>query len=124
MLEMGLIEESRSPYASPIVTVPKPDGSLRTCTNYRSLNKLTVFDARINDIIDNVGQTRYITTLNLTQGYYQIPLAEDTKEKSAFITPLGLYQYNFLPFGMCGAVATFQRLVDMVLRGCKDFAKA
>ena len=128
MLDLRIIEESNSPYASPIVCVPKPSGELRITIDYRLLNKTTVFDPypmpRIQDIIDKVGPARYITTLDLTQGYYQIGLAPESRPLSAFVTPFGQYEFKVLPFEMSGSEATFQRLVDKVLLGYEDFARA
>ncbi|PIK36770.1 hypothetical protein BSL78_26396 [Apostichopus japonicus] len=128
MLEAGIIKPSSSPWASPIVSVPKKDGSIRICTDYRKLNQVTKFDAypipRVDDIIDDVSGSPFISTLDLTKGYYQVPLSQAAREKSAFITPFGLFEYLVMPFGMRNAPATFQRLVDNVLQGCEEFAKA
>ncbi|CAM4664066.1 unnamed protein product [Caretta caretta] len=85
MLELGVIEESYSQWSSPIVLVPKPDGSLRFCNDFRKLNDVSQFDAYpipcIDELVDQLGKARYLTTLDLTKGYWQIPLAEDAKEK-------------------------------------------
>ncbi|XP_071818156.1 uncharacterized protein [Apostichopus japonicus] len=128
MLEAGIIKPSSSPWASPIVSVPKKDGSIRICTDYRKLNQVTKFDAypipRVDDIIDDVSGSPFISTLDLTKGYYQVPLSHTAREKSAFITPFGLFEYLVMPFGMRNAPATFQRLVDNVLQGCEEFAMA
>ncbi|KAJ8023192.1 hypothetical protein HOLleu_38300 [Holothuria leucospilota] len=128
MLEAGIIKPSTSAWASPIVSVPKQDGTIRICTDYRRLNQVTKFDAypmpRIDDIIDDVSGAPYISTLDLTKGYYQVPLSESAREKSAFITPFGLFEYTVLPFGMKNSSACFQRLVDNVLRECSEFSKA
>ena len=69
----------------------------------------------IDDILDQVGQARYITTLDLAKGYWQVPAAED-RPKTAFITARGLYQFKRMPFGLCGAQATFQQMMDQVIR--------
>ncbi|XP_071941068.1 uncharacterized protein [Antedon mediterranea] len=128
MHDNGIIEPSTSPWAAPIVSVPKPDGSLRICTDYRELNKITIIDPypmpRIDDIIDKVGNAKFITKLDLTQGYYQIALTDEAKLKSAFITPWGQYQYKVMPFGMANSPGTFQRLIDNILRGTECFARA
>ncbi|XP_063955624.1 uncharacterized protein LOC135154209 [Lytechinus pictus] len=128
MLEAGIITESDSPYASPLVIVKKKDGALRLCVDYRKLNEVTEFDAypmpNIEEIIDQLGQAKYITTMDLTKGYWQVPLTAAASKKSAFITPFGLYQFQVMPFGMQGAPATFQRLIDRVLRVASDYATA
>jgi hypothetical protein len=119
MVKLGVIEETASASASPIAVVNKPNGDIRVCTDYRSLNKVTVFDPyvipRIDQILDDVAKAKYITTSDLTNGFYQVPLDLQAKAKSAFITPFGAqYAYNVMPFGMMNSSATFQRLVDQV----------
>ena len=71
-----------------------------------------------------MGQARYITILDLAKGYWQVPVAEEDRPKTAFITPRGLYQFKMMPFGLCGAPATFQRMMDQVIRGMHKFASA
>ena len=94
MMDMDVIQESRSDWASPIVLVPKRDGSMRFCVDYRELNKVSKFDAypmpRIEDVIDQLGPARFISTLDLTRGYWQVPVSKDSMEKTAVITPGGL----------------------------------
>ena len=128
MLEMGVIEESHSAWSSPIVLVPKKDGSVRFCVDYRRVNEVSQFDAypmpRVDELLDRLGTARFFTTLDLTKGYWQIPLSPESKEKSAFSTPYGLYQFVTLPFGLFGAPATFQRLMDRVLRPHAAYAAA
>ncbi|XP_063075477.1 uncharacterized protein LOC134465637 [Engraulis encrasicolus] len=128
MLELGVIEESKSAWASPIVLVPKPDGSVRFCNDYRKLNEISEFDAypmpRVDDLVDSLGHARFLTTLDLTKGYWQVPLTAESKEKTAFATSEGLYQYTRLPFGLHGAPATFQRLMNRILAPHKRYAAA
>ncbi|CAJ0937379.1 unnamed protein product [Ranitomeya imitator] len=128
MLDLGVIEESHSAWSSPIVLIPKPDGSIQFCNDFRKLNAVSKFDAypmpRVDELIDRLGKARYITTLDLTKGYWQIPLAEAAREKTAFATPEGLFQYVYMPFGLHGAPATFQRLMDRVLRPHRQYASA
>ncbi len=128
MLEMGVIEESRSDWASPIVLVPKTDGSVRFCVDYRKVNAVSKFDAypmpRVDELLDRLGTARFYSTLDLTKGYWQIPLSPLSKEKSAFTTPFGLHQFVTLPFGLFGAPATFQRLMDKILRPHTAYAAA
>ncbi|CAM4615491.1 unnamed protein product [Lepidochelys kempii] len=128
MLELGVIEESHSQWSSPIVLVPKPDGTLRFCNNFRKLNEVSQFDAYpipcIDELVDPLGKAQYLTTLDLTTGYWQIPLAENAKEKTAFSTPNDLFQYTVLLFGLHGAPATFQRLMDKLLQPHAKYATA
>ena len=128
MLAMGIIEPIVSPYASPVFALHKSDNKLRLITDLRSLNKVTEFDPyvmpRIDEILDEVTSARYITTLDLTKGFYQVPLDPATKHKSAFVTPFGQFCYNVLPFGMQNSSSTFQRLMDTVLDGCHGYARA
>ena len=127
MKQLGVISESTSPYAAPIVMVPKKDNSIRLCCDYRKLNAHTVFDPymmpRTDHIIDDIGHAKYVTTIDLTKGYWQVPLDEDARIKSAFVTPFGHFQFNTLPFGLKNSGPAFQRLVDKVLKGLQ-FATA
>ena len=120
LLKHDLAEPSKSPWSSPCILVPKPDGSSRLCTDYRKLNQVTIPDAYplpfLDSLIDAVGESKYITTIDMQKGYYQIGMTEAAKEKSAFITPFGLFQYKVLPFGMCNAPATFQRIINFVIQ--------
>ncbi|CAM5155346.1 unnamed protein product [Natator depressus] len=128
MLALGVIQPSSSPWASPVVLVPKKDGSIQFRVDYRKLNAITVSDAypmpRTDELLDKLGGAHYLTTMDLTKGYWQVPLDADARLKPAFITPLGLYEFLVLPFGLKGAPATFQHLVDQLLRGMESFAVA
>lgn len=88
MLEEGIIEPSISEWCSPIVPVKKKDGSLRLCVDYRRLNSVSKSDTylmpHVDDLIDQLGGAYYITTMDLTRGYWQVPVAEDAKQKTAF----------------------------------------
>ena len=121
MLEMGVIQPSSSPWSSPVVLVPKKDGGVRFCVDYRGLNQVADFDAypmpRTDEILDRVGAAKFISTLDLSRGYWQIPLAQEAQPKTAFTTPFGLFEFLVMPFGLHGAPATFQRCMDAVLRG-------
>ncbi|KAI2654662.1 Retrovirus-related Pol polyprotein [Labeo rohita] len=128
MLKLGVIEPSRSPWSSPIVMVPKPDGSLHFCNDFRRLNEVSEFNGypmpRVDKLLDRLGKARYITTLDLTKGYWQVPLSESAKPKTAFSTPSGHWQYRTLTFGLHGAPATFHRMMDIVLRPHQAYAAA
>ena len=118
MLEEGVIEPSQSEWSFPMVLVKKKDETIRICIDYRKLNAVTEQDAypmpRVDDILDDIGQAQYVTTLDLAKGYWQVPVAREDRSKTAFTTPIGLFQFKVMPFGLCGAPATFQKLMDEV----------
>ncbi|XP_041424995.1 uncharacterized protein LOC121395491 [Xenopus laevis] len=128
MIGLGVIVPSHSPWASPVVLVPKKDGTTRFCVDYRKLNLVTTFDAypmpRIDELLDQLAGAQYITIMDLSRGYWQIPMSPEAQERSAFITPFGLYEFQTMPFGMKNAPATFQRLVNQLLGGLEGFAVA
>jgi len=124
MLQMGIMEPSTSPYASPIVVVRKPDGSNRVCVDYRKLNKITVFDPepmpQPEQIFSKLEKDRYFSTFDVTKGYWQIPMNANDKAYTAFVTHRGLHQFRVMPFGLVNAPATFNRLMRKLLHG-SDF---
>ncbi|GFR87570.1 polyprotein [Elysia marginata] len=103
MLKADIIEPSDSAYSSPIVLVKKPTGEYRFCNDYRRLNAISRDDAEpmpeIDTIMSNLSGSRFFTKLDLTKGYWQVPLEEKTKPLTAFPTPKGLFQYKVLSFG-------------------------
>ena len=119
LLHRGVIQESSSPYASPVVLVRKGDGNMRMCIDYRSLNAKTHRDAyplpRMEEALDVLNGSKYFCSLDLTHGYYQVPVASGDVEKTAFrVGTGGLYEFRRMPFGLTGAPATFMRLMDKI----------
>ena len=123
MLAKGVIEPATTDWASPIVFVPKPDGSLRFCVDYRRLNALTIRDSypipRMDECIDSLGEAVIFSTLDCNSGYWQIPVAQEDKDKTAFISHYGLYRWLRMPFGLKNAPGTFQRAADIILASVK-----
>ncbi|CAM4661616.1 unnamed protein product [Lepidochelys olivacea] len=121
MLQMGVICPSGSTWASPVVLVPKPDGEIQHLAYGSPCKNVTRPDnypmPRTGELLEKLGWAQFISTLDLTKGYWQVPLDESAKEKSAFTTHVGLYEFNVLPFGLQNAPTTFQRLVDGLLEG-------
>ena len=121
MLEQKVIRPSCSPWSSPVVMVQKKDGSWRFCIDYWKLNAVTHGDAyplpRIDSTIDSLAGSCYFTTLDLAAGYWQVGLEEGNKEKTAFSTTLGHFEFNVMPFGLTNAPAMFQRLMECTLAG-------
>ena len=121
MQATGVIQPSSSPWASPVVMVKKKDGSHRFCVDYRVLNSVTKADTfplpRIDDLLDQLGESNFFSTLDLASGYWQIRVHPDCREKTAFVTPQGLYEFCVMPFGLTNAPAVFQRLMQRVLMG-------
>ena len=126
MLEEGVIEPSTSEWSSPIVIVKKKDGDIRVCIDYRKVNAKNKFDAyrmpRIDEMLDNIGQSCYITMLDLVKSYWQVPMCAEDKVKTVFSSPQGLMQFTTMPFGLSGPPATIQRMMDQVLRGTEEYA--
>ncbi|XP_069946348.1 uncharacterized protein [Cherax quadricarinatus] len=116
LLSHGLIERSKSPWASPCILVPKPDGSFRMCTDYRKVNSVTLPDGyplpHIDDLIDRVSGAQFVSRLDLLRGYYQVPLTECAQEISVFTIQDGLFNYLVTPFGLCNAASSFQRIMN------------
>jgi len=121
LLSAQVIRESCSPYASLIVLVKKKDGSLRMCVNYWQLNSKTMKDVfplpRIEKSLDALTGVRWFSTMDLASGYNQVAVSEKDRPKTAFCTPFGLFEWNHMPFGLCNAPSTFQRLMQITKDG-------
>ena len=121
MKAKGVIRESTSPWASPIVLVKKKCGGVRPCVDYRKIKELVKPDEfplpRIQDCLDAVDGSELFTTFDLISGYYQTPLLEDDIPKSAFVCKYGHFEMTRMPFGLNNAASTFQRTMEMVLTG-------
>ncbi|XP_076848086.1 uncharacterized protein LOC143493505 [Brachyhypopomus gauderio] len=115
MEEKGIIRKSTSEYASPLVMVWKKDGGLRVCTDFRWLNARTLKDAHPlphqADCLAALGGNAFFSTMDLTSGFYNIPMCEEDKKYTAFTTPAGLYEYNRMPQGLCNSPASFMRMM-------------
>ena len=126
MLRQGVIQPSKSPYASNLLLVRKPDPSSaggiknRVCASFVQLNTQTQKDSyplpNIQVIFDKIGKSKWFTTIDLLNGFWQVMVKEAHRYKTAFITARGLYEFIVMPFGLCNAPATFQRLMDIVIR--------
>ncbi len=121
MLRLGIIEPSKSEWCHPVVLVPKKDGSIRFCIDFRYLNSVSQFDSyptpRIDALIDRLGKAKYLPTIDLSKGYWQILLTPQARPLTAFRTPWGLFHFRVLPCGLHGAPGHLQRLIDQVLHG-------
>ena len=128
MLDAGIIVPSDSPWTSPVIPVKKKDGGMRLCIDYRKLNSVTSEGKyqmpRVDEMVEKLGKAEFITKIDLTKGYYQVPLAPEDRHKSAFVTPMGKFEFTRMPFGLKGAPTTFQRLMDRILSPCHESASS
>jgi hypothetical protein len=132
LLEQGIIEEAPSngvTWASPVIMVPKVDSnSMRLCTDMRQVNLRTAVDPfplpRIEELLDRVGQAKYLTKLDMVRGYWQVPLDSASIPVSGFVTSFGHFRWRYMPFGCRNAPATFSRLVMKLFVNIEDFCAA
>lgn len=120
LLSAGIIQKSKSPWASNIVLVRKKNGSLRVCIDYRQLNSKSVKDSyslpRIEEVFDVLHGSKYFSTLDMKSGYHQVEVEETHRERTAFTAgPLGFFEYVKMPFGLANSPATYQRLMEECL---------
>lgn len=116
LLDAGIIKESESPFSSPVVLVRKKNGSIRLCIDYRKLNARTIKDAyalpNIEETFSALNGAKWFSVMDLKSGYYQVEMAEEDKPKTAFVCPLGFFEFNRMPQGVTNAPSTFQRLME------------
>ena len=121
LLDIGVVTESKSQYASPIVIVRKKNGTMRLCVDYRTLNSRTLPDQYtvpvVQDALDCLHGCKWFSVIDLKSGFYQIPMKPQDKEKTAFVCPAGFFQFERMPQGIKGAPATFQRLMERCMTG-------
>ena len=124
LLQKDFIAKSSSPFAAPILFVGKKDGSRRLCTDFRALNKITIKNRyplpRIEDLQDCLYRAKVFSSIDLTSGYWQIPIRAEDQHKTAFRSRYGHYEWKVMPFGLCNAPATFQRFMNDIFRDLLD----
>ena len=120
------VEPIESAWGSPIVPVRKPDGSIRLCVNYKEVNDKTrqiQFPIpHFEDLVGEVGKAEVLSKIDLTKGYYQVPLKAESRDVTSFVTPWGCFRFKVLPFGLKNAPAIFQRIMEQILRECKGWS--
>ena len=124
LLEQGWIRPSPSAYGAPVLFVLKKDRKWCMCIDYNALNKITVKNRyplpKVEELMDRLHGTRYFTKIDLYSGYHQIRVRESNIQKTAFVTIYGAFEYLVMPFGLCNAPATFQRVMNTILRDGLD----
>ena len=119
-IELGVVQSSNSPYCSPLLAVRKKDGSHRFCLDCRQINKITKFDAEPiadpQEIFYNLSSSKYLSKMDLSSGFWQLPLSEPSRKYTAFSTRFGHYEFLTMPFGLVNAPASFSRLMRIVTK--------
>ena len=127
LLERGFIEESDAEWASPIVTVKKPNGRIRICIDYQRLNAVTTpipfYMPRIEEVLEATGQAKVVSKMDLSKGYYQVVICPEDRDKTTFVCHRGKYRFTRMPFGVCNAPAIFQTLMEKVIKGLGKFCR-
>ena len=128
LLDKGFIVPSESLWASPIVTVRKPNGKIRLCVDFKRINAITkpalFFMPRVEEIVEDVVQSKFISTMDLAKSYYQVLMEPKDQEMTAFVCHAGHFQFTRMPFGVRNAPSMFQKLMDKVLKAVKGYAQA
>jgi Reverse transcriptase (RNA-dependent DNA polymerase) len=123
MLAEDIIEPATSEWSSPVVLVPKRDGGMRFCVDYRKLNSLTERDVyplpRLDECIDSLGDAVVFSTLDANSGYWQVSVHPDHRDKTTFTCHVGTFRFKRMPFGLRNAPLTFQRAIDVILSGVR-----
>ena len=121
MMQNGNIRPSNSPWAHNVILVKKPDGGTRFVINYRPLNEVTIKDAypmpNIREIVDKMRGAKYFCKMDMASASWAVPVREEEKEKTAFMTPRGLYEMCVTGYGLCNSQSTYQRIVEETLQG-------
>ena len=125
LVDNGVIVPSNSKWCSPIVPVRNPDGSIRVCVDFRKLNEKTPINRyylpTLEELVESVGNSSVLSTLDLSSGFHQIPMDESSSELTTFVSPLGKFRYKRMPFGLKNAPAVFQRVMEEFLEPVKKF---
>ena len=126
LLQQGFIRHSESPWAS-MVTVHKPDSSARICIDFKEINKITeprpFYMLTVSEVPEAVGKAKVVSKIDLSKGYYQIPMKDSDIQKTALVCHRGRYEFTRMPFGVKNAPAVFQGLMTKVLDSCKQYAR-